>query len=367
MNQTNSIRCTNCDAPFPDDAILYRCPVCGGMFDYVKPISFSVDQVDDRAPGIWKYRHTFGLPENAPVVSLGEGNTPLVWADAFGEEIGFKLEFLNPTGSFKDRGTVPLMSLLVSHGVKEAVEDSSGNAGASFAAYTARTGIRAEIFVPDYASGPKRRQMEIYGANVVRVKGKRSNASDAVRLAAEDGKVYASHAYLPQVLPGYATIAYELLAQMGKAPGTVVVPAGQGSLLLGIGRGFRALQAAGVIDAIPKLVGVQAEACAPLWAVFANGRGGLMWVREGATLAEGVRIIHPLRGDKVLQMVADSGGSMVAVEEDAIMPGRDELARRGFFVELTSAIVWDAIGQIIEEFPHPIVAILTGSGFKSVD
>jgi threonine synthase len=137
-------------------------------------------------------------------------------------------------------------------------------------------------------------------------------------------------------------------------------------LLLAVGRGFEMLKNAGEIDRLPTLVGVQASACAPLWAVFTAGSAGLGWVTEGQTRAEGVRIKHPLRGDAVLQAIDRSAGKVVAVEENEIIPGRDHLARLGFFVEPTSAIVWGALKQVAGFVPEPIVVILTGSGFKAI-
>lgn len=361
------IQCTNCRLDYPEQGTPYHCPRCGSIFDYRHPLVFDPGSVDRSQPGIWRYRHALGLPPEAPLVTLGEGSTPLVWGEAFGRQVAFKLEYLNPTGSFKDRGSAVLASHLLSRGVTAAVEDSSGNAGASFAAYAARAGIQARIFIPDSASGPKCDQIEAYGAETVRILGPRSNAAEAVRRAADQGMVYASHAYLPYVLTGYATAAYELLEQMTTPPRTVICPAGQGNLLLAIGRGFQALQAAGLISTMPALVGVQARACAPLWAVSSYGAAGLGWVTEGETLAEGVRVKHPLRGDAVLQMVERSRGRFVAVDEEEILPGRDALARQGFYVEPTSAIVWSALSQVREVAEDPIVAVLTGSGFKYRD
>ncbi len=366
------IQCANCRRPYPDRGLPYRCPTCGGLYDYAPFPAFDPAQAraaardtPRRTNGIWRFRHALGLPEGAPVVSLGEGDTPLVFAEAFGRQVAWKLETLNPTGSFKDRGSATLASFLCSRGAVSAVEDSSGNAGASFAAYAAQAGIRARVFIPATASGPKRKQIEAYGAEVVPIPGPRSEAAEAVRRAAEGGEVYASHAYLPVNIPGYATVAYELVEQLGKAPGSVVCPAGQGGLLLGIARGFASLHQAGVIDAIPVLVGVQARACAPLWAVSSYGAEGLAWVAEGETVAEGVRVRFPLRGDAVLQAVEASGGRFLAVDEAQILPGRDQLSRQGFYVEATSAIVWDALAQIVDQIPEPIVAVLTGSGWKS--
>jgi len=367
------IHCTNCCQPYPDHGTPYRCAACGGLYDYVASFPYDPSHVDRRQPGIWRYRHTFGLPEEYPPVSLGEGGTPVVWAEAFGLPVAFKCEYQNPSGSFKDRGSAVIAGFLHGHDVKTIIEDSSGNAGASLAAYAARAGMLARLFIPDSASGPKRQQIEAYGAEVVRIMGPRSNASKAAinaiqasPAAGDSQPAYASHAYLPFNLPGYATLAYELVEQIGQAPGSLVLPAGQGGLLLGVWRGFQALLAAGVIERLPRLVGVQARACAPLWALYAYGPDGLRWAAEAPTLAEGIRVLQPLRGDAVLQAVADSHGEIVAVDEEEILPGREQLARRGLYVEPTSAVVWGALAQRVGKLPEPIVTVLTGSGLKSL-
>lgn len=361
-----TIKCSNCGRLYPDEGTPYRCTTCGGLFDFATLPPFDPERKGRGQNGIWRYRHTLRLPENAPEITLGEGNTPLLTAEAFGKEVAFKCEYLNPSGSFKDRGSAAIASFLKARGVNVAVEDSSGNAGASFAAYAARAGITARVYVPEAASGPKRQQIEVYGAEVISVPGPRSNAADAVRAAVDAGAVYASHAYLPFNIPGYATAAYEIFEQLGQFPGSLVVPAGQGGLTLGLRRGFDALMAAtGKTSGGPRIFAVQARACAPLWAVSQYGAAGLGWVSEGATLAEGVRVSKPLRGDAVLAAVETSGGAFLAVDEEAILPGRDELARRGFYVEPTSAIVWDALRQVISDAPEPVVVVLTGSGLKS--
>ncbi len=361
----SEIVCTNCKHPYPDHGIPYRCSDCGSIFDYVSTPSFDTSRIELNQPGLWRYRHTFNLSADAPTVTLGEGNTPLVWGEAFGQQIAFKCEFLNPSGSFKDRGSALLVSELYARGIRTVVEDSSGNAGSSLAAYCARAGIKARIFMPESASGPKRRQIEAYGAEVVQIKGPRSKSNEAVRGETDKGAIYASHAYLPFNLPGYATIAYELVEQLGGSPGTIVSPVGQGGLLLGLGRGFEALRKSGKLSQIPKLVGVQARACAPLWSLFNYGPAGLGWVAEGQTLAEGIRVHQPLRGDAVLRMVNEHHGTFLAVDEEEIQPGRNQLSRRGLYVELTSAVIWGALAQIAGNTPEPVVVILTGSGLKS--
>ncbi|HEX9680586.1 MAG TPA: pyridoxal-phosphate dependent enzyme, partial [Anaerolineales bacterium] len=316
------------------------------------------------AGGLGRYRRTFPLPPGTPWLGLGEGGSPLVAAVIDGRRVHFKCEFTNPTGSFKDRGSAVLAHALRAAGVSEVVEDSSGNAGASMAAYAARLGIRARVFVPDSASPIKLAQIQAYGAQIVRVMGPRSNAAKAVQREAAAGAVYASHAHLPHVLAGMATVAFELCQDLGEAPGSLVVPVGQGSLLLGLSLGFEALKAAGAIEVIPRLIGVQASACAPIWAVAHGGAASLSWVGEGETAAEGIRIRNPLRGDSVLAAVEASGGWMDAVEETEIADGRSALARLGFWIEPTSAVVWPALRRGGERLADPVVAVLTGSGYK---
>ncbi len=353
--------CLNCGRPYPESGMPYCCPVCGGLYDYAEP--FTLRAAEDSAPGIWKHARALGI--DTEPLTLGEGHTPLLPARVEKRDVFFKCEYLNPTGSFKDRGEATLVSFLRSRGATEAVEDSSGNAGASFAAYATRAGMQARVYVPDSASGPKLKQIEMYGAEVVAVEGPRSNAAEAARRTAEDGHVYASHAYLPYNLPGYATCALEIVEQLGRAPGSVIVPAGQGGLLLGMYRGFDALYRAGRIGRIPAHYGVQAAACAPLAALFDMGMLGLSFVTEGATVAEGVRVRSPLRARAVVDAARDSGG-ILSVEEAAILPGRDALARLGFYVEPTSALVWKALKDMASQSLEPVVAVLTGSGYKAI-
>jgi threonine synthase len=364
--RTIDVCCSSCNRPYPVQGTPYRCPKCTAHYDIPQLPTFDLSQVDEGLPGIWRYRCSFVLPKGAPVVSLGEGNTPLIWYRVFGHQVGFKLEFLNPSGSYKDRGSAVLLSFLRSRRVTQAVEDSSGNAGASFAAYAAACGVQGRVYVPDYASGPKLAQIAAYGAEVYQVTGTRTQTTEAALHAVQQAVAYASHAFMPFGLAGYATLAYELYQQTGGAPGTVITPVGQGGLLLGIGRGFAALQRAGLIDNLPRIIGVQALACAPLWALFTYGPDGLGWVSEGMTLAEGVRVRHPLRGDAVLQMVTHTGGLMLAVDEPDIPPAHQALSRMGLFVEPTSAIVWKALELAREQLVDPVVVVLTGSGLKAV-
>lgn len=360
--------CSQCGRGFPAGGLPYLCPVCGGLFEISKPVDLDFSRVDRSQPGIWKYRHTFGLPASVPAISLGEGNTPLVWVDVNDRKIAFKCEFLNPSGSFKDRGSSVIVAWLKSRAINNAIEDSSGNAGASFAAYSARAGVAARVFVPESASGPKRKQIAAYGAELITVSGSRSNVSKTARDMADQGVAYASHAYLPFNIPGYATAAYEIYQQLGmQFPASVVVPIGQGGLLLGLAYGFHLLRiATNQPNTNPIIIGVQAAACAPITTLSKNGQKAMDAVSENLTLAEGVRVRYPIRAAQVVEAVTARQGVFFSVEEDQILPARDDLARLGLYVEPTSAIVWLALNNLMRNLPDPIVVILTGSGYKYV-
>lgn len=317
------------------------------------------------ARGIWRYLNTFNLPEGSPIITLGEGDTPLVWREINNKKVAFKLEYLNPTGSFKDRGAALIVSFLKNRGVFEAIEDSSGNAGASFAAYAASAAIHAKIYIPEYASGPKKKQIQAYGAEIIQVPGPRTNASFEVCRAAELGVTYASHAYLPFGIPGFATLAYELVDQIGDVPGSIILPVGQGGLLLGLIRGFEALRRAEVITQFPKVIGVQAKVCAPLWLSYTSNNEASNFDTEGKTIAEGVRISQPLRKNSIIKSMKKWKGLFHVVDENDILPCQEALAKEGFFVEPTSAIVWDVLNNFHIEIPEPAVFILTGCGLKS--
>ena len=301
------------------------------------------------------------------MVSLGEGSIPLIPAQFGGRTVWLKMESQNPTGSYKDRGSAVLLSQLCARGVTQAVEDSSGNAGASYAAYAARAGVQARVFVPESASGPKRGQIEAYGADLVAVSGPRSAAAAAVLEEVSAGAVYASHAYLPFGLPGIATIAYELQAQVDGPVGTVIAPAGHGGLLLGVLRGFEALLQSGQIKGLPFFVGVQAAQCAPMAAAFESGLEAIETATEGPTLAEGVRVRRPSRVGSILQFLRDQypgSGIVTGIPEERILPAYHAMARAGIHVEPTSALAWAALEQLVGKVPEPIILILSGAGLK---
>lgn len=368
------VYCNNCGSPYPSDNVPYRCPRCGGIYQ-IKSLPRFITQPEHKSKGIWSWLDPQCLDVSENLITLGEGNTPLLRDDVkINEqrwEVYYKCEYQNPTGSFKDRGSAAMITFLCARGIEKIYEDSSGNAGASIAAYAARAGIEANIYVPKQASGVKKAQIEQYGANIIVVDGARSTVSEILmKDLSRDGSnrsAYASHAYLPFNLFGYATMAIEILEQLGEGPGTVILPAGQGGCLLGVYYGFKTLFEEGKIPHIPSLIGVQALACAPLWATFEYGPNGLQWVAEGNTVAEGIRIKYPVRGDEVLQVINSSGGKIYAVDEEEIIQAGKNLAHRGILVEPTSAVVEAVLQRHVHEFKPPIVAVLTGSGLKTLE
>ena len=359
------LQCSRCARSWPLDPTRWRCD-CGGVLEIVGAPSFDPARVDERDYTLWRYRAALSLPDDATTVTLGEGWTPLVAAEWDGQPVYLKAEYLNPTGSFKDRGAAVLVTALKAAGVRKVVEDSSGNAGTALAAYAARVGLSATVYVPAHASPVKQAQIAAYGAEVVAVPGPRSEAARAVRRALEEGAVYASHVYSPLYPQGMKTVAFELWEQLGgRAPESVVVPLGHGGLLLGLHAGFSELLAAGLIERLPRLSGVQAQPCAPLARAWERGASDVEPVEEGETVAEGVRIAAPPWGRAVLAAVRESNGAVLALPDEETMMAQRKLAHQGFYVEPTSALAVAALNHLRDRLGGTPVVVLTGSGFKS--
>ncbi|MBI2302660.1 MAG: pyridoxal-phosphate dependent enzyme [Armatimonadetes bacterium] len=336
--------CLACARVYPWDSLRRLCD-CGGLLDSLNPRLFDAAQVTAE-PTLWRYRHV--LAEHPPV-TLGEGWTPLAELRLQGRTILLKLDHLTPTGSFKDRGASLLVTRLHAAGVTAVVEDSSGNAGAALAAYAARAGMRCGIYCPASTAAAKTRQMTACGAEVVRVAGPREAAAEAVLDAAE-ACVYASHVFDPTYLEGTQTAAFEIAEQLGwRAPGAVVAPVGNGTLLLGLLKGFRKLREAGVIAELPVLSAARAA------------------VRP--TLAEGIAVRRPPRGEAIAAALRATAGRAVDLSETEILTAWQGLAKNGLYVEPTAATAVAAAGRLLRDGAVPpatdLVAVLTGSGLKT--
>lgn len=316
-----------------------------------------------------QWRYAAALPVELEPVTLGEGWTPLLDRELDGLPVLMKAEWMNPTGSFKDRGVSVMVSHLRGQGATVILEDSSGNGGASVAAYAAAAGIGAQILAPATTSPAKLLQARAHGADVDLYPGTRQEVADeAVRRA--ERVTYASHSWHPFFVEGVKLLAYELWEQCGwRAPDVVVVPAGGGSLVLGCALGFAELLRSGHIDALPRIVGVQPQRCAPLAAAFDSGADRAVAGEWGSTIAEGARIEHPVRDAEVLAAVRGCGGAILAVSEEEIADATLRLAGIGCYVEPTSAVVAAALPRLRDQGVVTertrTVAVLSGSGLKA--
>lgn len=344
---------------------MWRSP-CGAPLVPVWPdLRRSAIATADRS--VWRYRSWLPLPESTRPITLGEGGTPLVPAAIGGRQVLFKMEFLQPTGSFKDRGSSVLAAVLSGAGVKRAVEDSSGNAGASLAAYLARAGISLRLYVPASTPPVRVAQAVACGARVDATAVSRTEATIKAVRAARGSRVYASHAYSPYFLAGQATLAFELFEDLGgRLPDAVVAPVGHGVLLLGLYHGFRQLVRAGLAAPMPRLFGVQASACSPIAGAW---RRGAEEARDGArrpTRAVGIGVSDPPRSREVLRAVRDTGGAMTTVAERELVRAQRRLARLGWYVEAASAAPVAALSDLVPLLgsSEVIVVPLTGSGLK---
>jgi threonine synthase len=324
--------------------------------------------IDPSCHSVWRYAKALRV-DRAHAVSMGEGGTPLVPGSWNSAPVFYKLEFMMPTGSFKDRGMTVMISYLRSRGIDHVLEDSSGNAGASLAAYAAAAGMQCRILVPETASYPKIAQIAACGADVVTIKGSRQDVAEAALRQSEE-IFYASHNWQPFFVEGIKTLAYELWEQLGfAAPDNVVVPLGYGSNVLGADIGFAELQRCGEIGRRPRIFGVQAARCAPFAATFQAEAEELVPTKIATTIAEGIATAKPTRVAEVLRAVRDSGGSIVAVEEAEIIEALRHLAGRGLYVEPTSAVAAAGLSRLLLSsaiLPHErTVLVLTGSGLKA--
>jgi len=344
------------------------CADSGGHLNLTEGAGLGRGDIDAATRSLWRYRRAIRV-DAASAVTMGEGWTPLATIEWDGLALLAKLEFMMPTGSFKDRGMTVMISYLKSCGVDRVLEDSSGNAGASLAAYAAAAGMRARILVPETASYPKIVQMAATGAEVVTIPGTRQAVADAA-LAMSKEIFYASHNWQAFFAEGTKTLAYEIWEQLGfRAPDNVVMPLGYGANVLGCEHGFGELLRAGEIARMPRLFAVQAANCAPYHAAFQAGGDRLVPVEVKPTIAEGIASSKPTRVREVLEAIRASGGSTIAVSEDEIVEALGRFARKGLYVEPTSATAGAGLSRLIKQGriarSETTVLVLTGSGLKA--
>jgi threonine synthase len=326
------------------------------------------DEIERKTRSLWRYQAALPVRIERPI-SLGEGCTPLIeraWGDL---RPMFKLEWFNPTSSFKDRGTTVMLSFVRQLGIDAVLEDSSGNGGASVAAYGAAGGMRVKILAPATTSTTKIAQIRAYGAEVQLVDGPREESqAEAIRQSNEI--FYSSHNWQPFFLQGTKSFAYEIWEDLDfSAPDNIIMPVGAGSVLLGCYIGFRELMAAGQIKKLPRLFAAQPENCSPVDASFKAGVDTPVPGEFKPTIAEGTAIRAPLRLRELIRAVRETGGGTLAISEDEIVRALEKLARQGLLAEPTSSTAAAAIDRLagsgLIKPTERTVVILSGTGIKS--
>lgn len=348
------------------DPLKYKCD-CGAPLETSYSVRFEREKVRSHELTLWRYKEFFPYVSNEQIVSLGEGWTPLV---NYNDKLFFKLDFLNPTGSFKDRGSSMLISaihFLVKKMGGFISEDSSGNAGASMAAYSARAGIRIKVFVPSSAAGQKFNQILFYGAKAEKVEGDRSNVAFKAQ-SYEKGKFYVGHIWHPIFRDGIKTLAYEIAEQLSwSSPDFVYLPVSSGTLLIGLVDGFKTLVESDVVEVYPKIVACQTKQVSPLYHRLKNIPYDPP--KRITSIADALVNTNPPLLNLMERKIREVKGDVEVADENQIYSSFVELARNGFFVEPSSAVAFAVYKSHLEKGVvskgDRVVVILTGSGLKT--
>lgn len=349
--EPKNLQCWNCGAEHAL-GLSYECVACGF------PLSVAYEDAstttspkfsDTGFAGMWKYFPVLPVSDSDDIVTLGEGNTPLVRCETLGgvyglEQLWVKAEYANPTGSFKDRPISAAMSMAREFRVNGVVTSSSGNAGAAVAAYSARAGLHSYVFVPEATAPSKLLQINAAGATLVRIRGTVSDAfHSAKEVATRLGWMNLTSTYIcPYTIEGDKTIAYELQESLGsQVPKWILVPIGAGPLLAGIYKGYQELLRLGQVDTLPRMVGIQAQGCNPIAEAYRTGAESVQTHDRPRTIAGG--IADPLKGYNcdgtvTLRIIRQSGGLVADVSDEAIIQGmRTAASTEGLFLEPSAA------------------------------
>jgi threonine synthase len=376
-----SLTCTACGRRYSLADRILACPKCGKIVDIEYDLAtvqriFKKESLKTRICSMWRYRELLPISRDDCIVSLGEGITPIKKASNYNRTVGithlsFKLDYMNPTGSFKDRGTTVTVSNLKELGIDAAMDDSSGNAGVSLAAYCASAGVDCTLYVPTSIPDEKLIQAQIYGAKIEKISGSRTDVARAAEARSKSSKpFYVSHNLSPFFFEGMKTFAYEV-AEMWDwgVPDHVIFPVGTGGLMVGAWKGFKELKQLELIRNVPHLHCVQSEACMPVVEAYRKGSMQVAPVPERETIAGGIRISNPARGWQLLQTLRNSRGAAVAVSDEAISKHQRLLAKKeGLFAEPTSCAALAGLEMLIDDGTidpdESVLLPLTGFGLK---
>ena len=358
--------CSICGKREPVTTVKPKCD-CGGLWKLdFRPPKFDLNEIDKSEWSMFRYRKFMALEGDVwRGITLGEGITPIIQMD---EDVMLKMDYYMPTLSFKDRGAAVLVSHCKAIGVESVVQDSSGNAGNSVAAYCAKAGIRCEIFVPEGTSPKKIGMIKAHGAKVNVVPGSRDHCADVCRSKVEqEGVYYANHVYNPFFYEGTKTYVYETYEQLGRIPDNIIVPVGNGTLFIGVIHGLEDLLAAGCIEKMPQIIALQTETVDPLLRAIELGLDSPADITPAPTIAEGIAIGKPMRGREIIEYARKYGVRFIHAPEDRILDARAKLARMGIYCEHTTAAIYAAYLNYCDKYGETSDCLITmcGAGLKS--
>jgi threonine synthase len=329
----------------------WRCPICGSPLEIEYKKSFEPES------GRGMIRYSSMLPMK-PEKNIGEGDTPLIIENIDGRKILFKLEYLNPGGSFKDRGSSLAVYYAYKTGYKTVVEDTSGNTGISVSLYSRIYGLKTKIFMPKTAPEGKKRLVKKLGAEVVETEDRARASEEVLKYVSES--FYVAHTWNYLYVLGASTISYEVYEEYGP-PDLVITPIGSGGLFLGLVKGFEELYKLGRISRMPRFIGVQGYNVQPVYEALK----GYKEAGEDSSLADGIMVRNPPRLQEIIEKIRLYNGEVILVGNSEIEKALERLLDLGFIIEPTSATVYAAYEKIKNKIDEKTILMpLTGSGLK---
>ena len=384
MTFAQEIICPRCDHRFPLSRLLNLC-TCGSpllvRYDLKKAsANFSISSLQGRVSSLWRYRELLPLRDDANLVSLGEGFTPLLPAKSLAGELGLKRlwikdEAQNPTGSFKDRGLSLAISRAKELGVKKAAIPSAGNAGGSLAAYAARARIEAHVFMPRDTPIANQIEVQQYGARLTLVDGLINDCGRIIneRKTAE-GWFDISTLKEPYRVEGKKTMGYEIAEQLNwTLPDVIIYPTGGGTGLIGMWKAFQEMEELGWIGSKrPRMVSVQASGCAPIVKAFGEGRETAEPWQNAKTVASGLRVPQAVADFLMLRALRESNGTALSVGDEEMIAEIPRLGRaEGIFFCPEGAACAAALRRLMQNSwvkpTDEVVLFNTASGLKYLD
>ncbi len=376
------LECSRCGVRHERAKLHNLCRECGRpllvRYDLARAgVTLTRDSLRGRAANLWRYREVLPVADDAAITTLGEGWTPLAHAGRLGRRLGMprlhlKDEGLNPTGSFKARGMTAAVSMAKELGAERLAVPSAGNASGALAAYAAKAGLEAHIYMPRDASRVSVVECMQYGAHVVLVDG---FINDCGRIIGEkkesEGWFDVSTLKEPYRVEGKKTMAYELAEQMDwTLPDAVVYPTGGGTGLIGMWKAFDEMEELGWIDSRrPRMISVQAEGCAPIVNAFTAGADTAEAVVQPATVAAGLRVPVAIGDFMILDILRKSGGTALSVSDAEILESVRELgSAEGIFAAPEAGACVAGLHRLLErgdvDREERVVLMITGSGLK---